>query len=142
MAALEGAHASVIGGAPAAAVVFARDVDRRTQADERVVALRKEMGDAHGMQLAELRRRFERLVDDVRSEKLGEVAAEFDGVHDVERARRVGSVDRIIPPARPSPLPRRRARTRHASLRSGRCRPVIGSSAGPVVALTEPTVNP
>jgi hypothetical protein len=35
----------------------------------------------------------------VRSEKLGEVAAEFEAVHDIERARRVGSVHAIIPAA-------------------------------------------
>ena len=32
----------------------------------------------------------------VRTEKLGEVAAEFDAVHSVQRARDVGSVHRII----------------------------------------------
>lgn len=32
----------------------------------------------------------------MRSQKLGEVAAEFDAIHTVERALRVGSVDRII----------------------------------------------
>ena len=37
--ALEGAHASVIGGAPAAAVVFARDVDARTREDARIAEL-------------------------------------------------------------------------------------------------------
>ena len=37
--AVEGSFASVIGGAPAAAVVFTRDVDERTRADERVRAL-------------------------------------------------------------------------------------------------------
>jgi len=35
----------------------------------------------------------------VRSEKLGEVAAGFEAVHDIERARRVGSVHDIIPAA-------------------------------------------
>jgi hypothetical protein len=35
----------------------------------------------------------------VRSEKLGEVAAEFDAVHSVQRAQAVGSVHRIIPAA-------------------------------------------
>jgi hypothetical protein len=39
----------------------------------------------------------------VRSEKLGEVAAEFDRVHTVERALRVGSIDAIIPAARLRP---------------------------------------
>jgi hypothetical protein len=33
----------------------------------------------------------------VRSEKLGEVAREFDQVHSIHRALAVGSVDRIIP---------------------------------------------
>jgi acetyl-CoA carboxylase carboxyltransferase component len=103
VAALEGAHASVIGGAPAAAVVFAREVDRRTQADQRAVALREQMSDAQGATLAELRSRYERLVEELRSEKLGEVAAEFDAVHNVERARRMGSVDRIIPPSQLRP---------------------------------------
>ena len=37
--------------------------------------------------------------DAVRTEKLGEVAAEFDAVHSVERAQAVGSVHRIIPAA-------------------------------------------
>ena len=32
----------------------------------------------------------------VRTEKLGEVAAEFDAVHSVQRAQDVGSVHRII----------------------------------------------
>ena len=95
--ALEGAHASVIGGAPAAAVVFAREVDRRTQADERLVALRDQMAEARGPTRATLHHQYEQLADELHSEKLGEVAAEFDAVHDVERARRVGSIDRIIP---------------------------------------------
>ena len=34
----------------------------------------------------------------VRSEKLGEVADEFDGIHSVHRALQVGSLDRIIRP--------------------------------------------
>ena len=33
----------------------------------------------------------------VHSEKLGELAAEFDRIHSVERALEVGSVNRIIP---------------------------------------------
>ncbi len=35
----------------------------------------------------------------MRSEKLGEVAAEFEAVHNIERAQRVGSVHTIIPAA-------------------------------------------
>jgi hypothetical protein len=39
----------------------------------------------------------------VRSEKLGEVADEFDAKHSIERAKRVGSVDTIVPAARLRP---------------------------------------
>ena len=35
-------------------------------------------------------------IEAVRTEKLGEVAAEFDAVHSVQRAQAVGSVHRII----------------------------------------------
>jgi acetyl-CoA carboxylase carboxyltransferase component len=78
--ALEGSHASVIGGAPAAAVVFAREVDNRTREDERI-----DDGASD-----------EALYAEVRSQKLGELAAEFDAIHSVGRAVEVGSVDRII----------------------------------------------
>ena len=46
--AVEGAHASVIGGAPAAAVVFAGEVAARTRADKRVVALEAKAAAAEG----------------------------------------------------------------------------------------------
>jgi len=39
----------------------------------------------------------------VRSEKLGEVATEFDTAHSVERAHRMGSVHTIVEPARLRP---------------------------------------
>ena len=39
----------------------------------------------------------------VRSEKVGEVAEEFDRVHGIERALAVGSVHRILPPERLRP---------------------------------------
>ena len=38
----------------------------------------------------------------MRAEKLGELAAEFDAIHSVERAVEVGSVDRIVPAAGPA----------------------------------------
>ena len=55
------------------------------------------MAEAQGPARAALHRQYERLAAELRSEKLGEVAAEFDAVHDVDRARRVGSIDRIVP---------------------------------------------
>jgi acetyl-CoA carboxylase carboxyltransferase component len=84
--ALEGSHASVIGGAPAAAVVFAREVDSRTREDARIDASADEA-----------------LYAEVRAEKMGELAAEFDAVHSVTRAVEVGSVDRIISAAQLRP---------------------------------------
>jgi len=99
-AALEGAYASVIGGAPAAAVVFARDVDARTHADPRIRALEEEIAAAPPERKAALRARLASTTGEVRSEKLGEVADEFDHVHTVQRALQVGSLDHIVPAAR------------------------------------------
>ncbi len=98
-AALEGTYASVIGGAPAAAVVFARDVDNRTRKDPRLQALEKEIAAAEPAEKRRLQSRLAELREVVRSEKLGEVADEFDRVHTVQRALAVGSLDRIIPAA-------------------------------------------
>lgn len=99
IAAIEGSYASVIGGAPAAATVFAREVQQRTQRDERVQAAAEAAASATGPDAAALRATLADVTAKVRSEKLGEVAREFDAVHTIERAQRVGSVDRIIPAA-------------------------------------------
>jgi acetyl/propionyl-CoA carboxylase alpha subunit/acetyl-CoA carboxylase carboxyltransferase component len=99
--AVEGSYASVIGGAPAAAVVFAREVQARTKADPRVVdaARRAETPTGRDDERQAARRELSALTESVRSEKLGEVAREFDEVHSIHRALLVGSVDRIIPAA-------------------------------------------
>jgi hypothetical protein len=86
----------VIGGAPAAAVVFARDVNARTREDSRIAELDEKIEAAEGAERERLRAEREERWADVRSEKLGELASEFDGIHSVERAVEVGSVDRII----------------------------------------------
>ena len=103
VAALEGTYASVIGGAPAAAVVFAREVKRRTQEDPRVVLLGQELAEATGPERIELDERLTALRRTVHAERMREVAEEFDGIHSVQRAKRVGSVQSIIPPARLRP---------------------------------------
>jgi acetyl-CoA carboxylase carboxyltransferase component len=103
--AIEGSFSSVIGGAPAAAVVFTRDVNKRTAADPAVRDLEAQLAactdDATS---ARLQVKLAATRATVRSDKLGEVAAEFEAVHNVERARQVGSVHSIIPAAelRPS----------------------------------------
>jgi acetyl-CoA carboxylase carboxyltransferase component len=96
IAALEGSRASVIGGAPAAAVVFAADVDARTAADPRILVLEAQIESADETERARLHAKLDAVREKVRSEKLGEVAGEFDAIHDVERAVAVGSIDRII----------------------------------------------
>ncbi|HET9829226.1 MAG TPA: carboxyl transferase domain-containing protein [Nocardioidaceae bacterium] len=95
--AIEGSYASVIGGAPAAAVVFARDVTSRTSKDPRVTDLEGRLREADESEQARLRSELAELRTAVRSEKLGEVAEEFENIHNIERARSVGSVDAIIP---------------------------------------------
>ncbi len=94
--AIEGSYASVIGGAPAAAVVFAGDVAKRTAADPRITAAETRLAAAPEAQRSGLRQELAELRTTVRAEKIGEVAAEFDGVHDIHRAVRVGSVDKVI----------------------------------------------
>jgi acetyl-CoA carboxylase carboxyltransferase component len=99
VAAVEGSYASVIGGAPAAAVVFAGDVEARTRRDPRVVALEAEIAAADGAEKARRRAALAEVSAAVYAEKLGEVAREFDDVHSIRRALRVGSLHRIIPAA-------------------------------------------
>lgn len=55
------------------------------------------VSDADEGRQAQIRVEFAELRTTVRSEKLGEVAEEFEQVHNIERARTVGSVDAIIP---------------------------------------------
>jgi acetyl/propionyl-CoA carboxylase alpha subunit/acetyl-CoA carboxylase carboxyltransferase component len=97
VSALEHTYASVIGGAPAAAVVFAGSVQKRTLSDERIIALQQELDRAVGAERVALRDRLGKMKRIVHSEKLREVAEEFDSVHSVHRALEVGSVHRIIP---------------------------------------------
>ncbi|MFG1867103.1 ATP-binding protein [Micromonospora arborensis] len=94
--ALEGSFASVLGGAPAAAVVFSADVNARTAADPRVRDLEARVAASAGTERAALTAELDELRSSVRAEKLGEVATEFDRVHNIQRAVEVGSVDAVI----------------------------------------------
>ncbi len=89
--AVEGSFASVIGGGPAAAVVFPREVEARVSKDERIVKLRKRRAVTNRDREA-----AEKLLESVRLEKQAEVAAEFDKIHSVDRAKQVGSLEGII----------------------------------------------
>ncbi|WP_290057932.1 biotin carboxylase N-terminal domain-containing protein [Amycolatopsis solani] len=94
--ALEGSFASVLGGAPAAAVVFAGEVNNRTANDPRVTELQAQVAAAGGASRAALNAQLAEVQSSVRAEKVSEVAAEFDRVHSIQRAVEVGSVDAII----------------------------------------------
>ncbi|MGD8215448.1 carboxyl transferase domain-containing protein [Aestuariimicrobium sp. Y1814] len=94
--ALEGSYASVLGGAPAAAVVFAADVAKRTSADARVVEVERRLASAPRSERGALSIELADLRAELRAEKINEIAAEFDAVHNIHRAVEVGSVDRVI----------------------------------------------
>ena len=84
--ALQGSFASVIGGAPAAAVVFAGEVGKRTGADPRVADLDARLRSAGPAERPGLQAELAEVRAAVRAEKISEVAAEFDGVHNIHRA--------------------------------------------------------
>ena len=98
IAALEGTYASVIGGAPAAAVVFAGEVEARARKDSRLQEITQALAKAEGAEKVRLRAQWEELFKVIHSEKLGEMANEFDRVHSVQRALSVGALHCIIPP--------------------------------------------
>ncbi len=103
MAALEGTYAWVIGGAPAAAVVFASEVEARARKDARLQELNEAIAKTEGSEKARLRAKWNELFKTIHSEKLGEMAAEFDRIHSVHRALAVGALHQIIPPAKLRP---------------------------------------
>jgi acetyl-CoA carboxylase carboxyltransferase component len=101
--ALEGTYASVIGGAPAAAVVFARELRSRVRDDPRVTEAEAALQAAEGADKAQASVRLREARGTAYADHLGALAREYDGIHSVERAQRVGSVHHIIPPARLRP---------------------------------------
>ena len=95
---IDGSFASVIGGAPAAAVVFSGEVNNRTTADPRVAGLTDRLSETEGAERAALATELTEVRSAVRAEKIAEVASEFDRVHSIQRAVQVGSVDEVIRP--------------------------------------------
>ena len=68
------------------------------------MSARARLGSATGKALADVHHELAEVTRAVRAEKLKEVADEFDGIHDIKRAMRVGSVDHIISPAELRPF--------------------------------------
>lgn len=89
--ALEATYASVIGGAPAAAVVFPRQVLKNTFADPQIIEaqIKLKKGEMSKAQ-------YDDLYQTVHLEHQAKVASEFEKIHTVERALNVGSIDAII----------------------------------------------
>ncbi|MDC7233079.1 MAG: carboxyl transferase domain-containing protein [Spirochaetales bacterium] len=93
-AALEGSFASVLGGAPAAAVVFPREVQKETFSDERITTMLDCLNKGACSQ-----KEYDELVSKVYNEKQTALGQKFDQIHSVSRAREVGSIDDIIKPS-------------------------------------------
>src|SRR5207249_2470373 len=98
--ALTGSYASVIGGGAAAAVVFTREVRARVAAHPTVRRAREA---PRTDPTAAARDAYEPALAAATRAPQAEVAAEFDDIHTVERACRVGSLDEIIEPRRIRP---------------------------------------
>jgi hypothetical protein len=61
-------------------------------------ALQEQLAQVDDTQKAALQVKLNEVSATVRSEKVVEVASEFDHIHDVQRAQRVGSIDHVIAP--------------------------------------------
>jgi acetyl-CoA carboxylase carboxyltransferase component len=90
--ALEGAYASVIGGAPAAAVVFPSLVLKETYQDAQVMTAQEKLKTGRGFSQKD----FDEIFRRVHTEKQAALALRFDNIHSVERAKKVGSIDAIV----------------------------------------------
>jgi len=97
-AALEGSFASVLGGAPAAAVVFPREVKKDTFSDPRI----RECLENLNRNLC-TQKEYDELFSKVYNEKQTALGQKFDRIHSVERAREVGSIDDIVKPSQIRP---------------------------------------
>ncbi len=97
--ALEATYASVIGGAPAAAVVFPRQVLKNTFADPQIIEAQAKL--AKGKLT---KAQYDDLYQTVHLEHQARVATEFEKIHTVERAKKVGSIDAIISAAKLRPF--------------------------------------
>ena len=92
--AIKGTFASVIGGAPAAAVVFPRMVAKETYSDTRVVEAQQKLKQDENF----TQKDFDEVYQQVYSEKQTALGQRFDQIHSVERAKKVGSIHDIISP--------------------------------------------
>ncbi len=91
--AVQGSYASVLGGAPAAAVVFPREVSRETYLDPRIAEVRNFLDSGMCTQ-----KDYDELFQKVYNEKQTALGQKFDQIHSVARAKEVGSIDDVVTP--------------------------------------------
>jgi acetyl-CoA carboxylase carboxyltransferase component len=101
--AVRGAKASVLGGAPAAAVVFASEIEKIVRDDPAIARLRSRAAKAEGDGKPGADADLAAAIERKRLELQTEWAARYDRIHDIERALEQGSIDRIIDPTRLRP---------------------------------------
>jgi len=89
----------VIGGGAAAAVVFSREVRARAAADPAVRRAREALQADPTSRAA-----YEQALAEATRAAGADVAVEFDAVHTVERACRVGSLDELVEPRSARPV--------------------------------------
>ncbi len=97
--ALSGSYASVIGGAPAAAVIFPEEARAAAQKDARVLEIAKKL-ESNDQPKPQLQQEYEEMYARIYVEKLREIAERFDSIHSVQRALEVNSLDAIVEPDR------------------------------------------
>ena len=93
--AVKGSYASVLGGAPAAAVIFPREVSKETSLDPRLSTCMENLNNGKCSQ-----RDYDKLFRDIYHEKQKELGQKFDNIHSVARAKSVGSIDDIVEPSK------------------------------------------
>ena len=96
--AVKGSYASVLGGAPAAAVIFPREVSKKASLDPRLIQCLENMNNGRCSQ-----HDYDELFRKIYNEKQQELGQAFDNIHSVERAKRVGSIDDIVQPEKIRP---------------------------------------
>ncbi|MBN2724300.1 MAG: biotin/lipoyl-binding protein [Deltaproteobacteria bacterium] len=97
--ALKGSFASVIGGKAAANVVFASQTLRQIEKNPEVISIKKKINVAKGREKIILEAELIELRTRLNAELSNELAENFDTVHSVERAARVGSLKSVIEPS-------------------------------------------
>ena len=104
MLAVQGARAQVIGGPSAAKVVFRSHIRREASQDPQVLNAEREWQNAQEQypegdpEVQEAQSRYEAIRRQVISRLEERYAAEFDQLHNVDRAHRVGAIDEIVSP--------------------------------------------